>query len=111
MERIWNLKNHHFATLNEIIDQSKYLQWIKPRMMVDGELYNGGIKLSSPDILMNLSITKRGTATHYVLPVVIQSEGLLPNKNIEHDANQKSRANFHLIGNTWKNRLNDITRK
>lgn len=80
-------------------------------MMVDGELYNGGIKLSSPDTLMNLSITKRGTATHHVSPVAMQSEGLsstyeglLPNKNIEHDSNQKSRANLHLIGNTCDGR-------
>lgn len=59
---------------------------------------------------MNLSIAKNGTTTCRVPPDVMQSEalsttceGLLPNKETnkktEHDSNQTSRANLHLMRN------------
>lgn len=57
-------------------------------MMVDGEIYKEGIKLSPPEPLVNLSVTKRGTTAHcapgVMQPEVLSSvyEGLLPNKTL-----------------------------
>ena len=49
MWKEYGIRKNHFATLSEIINQRENHEWRKPKMMVDGELYNGGIKLSPPD--------------------------------------------------------------
>lgn len=74
---ILELENNHFWIPNELIDlENDRIYWpmaVKTiKQNVDGNFFNGWIRLNAPELTNNLNITKSGICRHYVPAGVLQ---------------------------------------